>query len=389
MSDDQDFLRAVLASPQDNSLRLVYADWLEERGDPRAMFLRLEVARHETDPSARPRDLGEQLRHARCGLDARWLALVDRSEAGWRIVRSRPVPNTYGKAIPAFIHNFSYHFAPIDVYADGAINCWGFVDLPLFRGKLAQGWVVPRAEVGERLSIHNLGGARVEAAEWDHTPDDIEREVMDAIRELNPTWEGLLDMQGSETEVRDGMRSAKLGLGDGKPYRVSLTGDDVMGEELPVLEVVAGGYRLRHWLIYADGLSQLGYGTELLPLEAVARMFEGGRLALSVPEGSWVTLDGLGRFRAGEGHWYIEPGERVREAYDLLDQLNGGPGAIARCVEVHRAYESDPSAERRDALRQAYESVPEHLRMYCGDMDSKDGPIRRILFGDQADDDPD
>jgi uncharacterized protein (TIGR02996 family) len=389
MSDEPAFLRALLASPEDNNLRLVYADWLEERGDPRAEFLRLEVALHQTEPSARPRDLCERLHQARGTLDPRWLALIDRPQAGWRIVRTRPRPKTYGKAIPAFIHNFQYHLSTIDVYADGAINCWGFVDLPLFRGRLTQGWVVPRAEVGGTLSIHNLGQSRVAAAEWDHTPGDIEREVTDVLRELNPAMEGLLDMQGTDVEVRNGVRYAKLGLGDGKPYRVSLAGDEVAGAELPVLEVDAGGYRLRHWLIYADGLSQLGYATELLPLEAVGRMFGEGRLTLSVPAGAWVTLDGLGRFQTGEGYWSIEPAQRLREASDLLDQLNGGPGAIRRCIEAHRAYESDPSPERREALRAAYEAVPGHLRMYCGDMDSKDGPIRRILSGSEDEDGPD
>ena len=62
----------------------------------------------------------------------------------------------------------------MDVYADGAINCWGFVDLPLFRGKLARGWVVPRAEVGGTLSIHDLGQARVAAARWNLTTADID-----------------------------------------------------------------------------------------------------------------------------------------------------------------------------------------------------------------------
>jgi hypothetical protein len=276
------------------------------------------------------------------------------------------------------------------VYADGAIYCWGYVDLPLFRGKLAQGWVVPRAEVGGTLGIHNLGQARVAAARWDHSPGDVEREVTDALRELNPALEGLLDMGGTDTEVRNGMRYAKgSGWGQAQPYRVALAGDEVPGAELPVLEVTPEGYRLRPWLIYADGLSQLGYATELLPLEAVGRMFGEGRLALSVPAGAWVALDGLGRFRAGEGSWYAEPGERLREASDLVDQLNGGPGAIARCVEAHRAYEADPSPERRDALRAAYGAVPEHLRMYCGDMDSKDWPIRRILSDSQGEEEPD
>src|SRR5262245_37924715 len=165
MSDDLSFLRALLASPEDNSVRLIYADWLEERGDPRGTFLRLEVLLHETEPGARPPDLGERLHQARSTLDVRWLALIDRPQAGCRIVRTGSLPKTYGKAIPAFIHNGSYFLSKIDVYADGAINCWGFVDLPLFRAKLAQGWVVPRARVRSTLSIHNLGQARIAAAE--------------------------------------------------------------------------------------------------------------------------------------------------------------------------------------------------------------------------------
>jgi uncharacterized protein (TIGR02996 family) len=187
MSDDLAFLRALLASPDDNTLRLVYADWLEERDDPRATFLRLEVALHQSEPNARPRDLLERLHHARASLDARWLALVDRPHAGWRIVRTGAGRKTYGKAIPAFIHNGSYHLSTVDVYADGAIYCWGYVDLPLFRTRLAQDWVVPRAEVGGTLSIHNLGQARVDAAEWDHSPEDIEREVTDTHAHAAPS----------------------------------------------------------------------------------------------------------------------------------------------------------------------------------------------------------
>src|SRR5438132_13354163 len=40
MSDD-DFLRAMAASACADDIRLVYADWLEERGDVRAEYLRL------------------------------------------------------------------------------------------------------------------------------------------------------------------------------------------------------------------------------------------------------------------------------------------------------------------------------------------------------------
>jgi len=42
MNDETSFLRAILAKPGDAATRLVYADWLEERGDPRAKLLRMD-----------------------------------------------------------------------------------------------------------------------------------------------------------------------------------------------------------------------------------------------------------------------------------------------------------------------------------------------------------
>ena len=42
MSDDSAFVQAILSS-HDAQLRLIYADWLEERGDPRAELIRLDM----------------------------------------------------------------------------------------------------------------------------------------------------------------------------------------------------------------------------------------------------------------------------------------------------------------------------------------------------------
>ena len=35
MTEEQAFLMAILERPDDDSTKLVYADWLEEQGDPR------------------------------------------------------------------------------------------------------------------------------------------------------------------------------------------------------------------------------------------------------------------------------------------------------------------------------------------------------------------
>jgi uncharacterized protein (TIGR02996 family) len=70
------FLAAIKAEAFDDTPRLVFADWLDENGDPaRAEFIRLQIRRHPLrydDPEAKELDArGEELLHANGG---RWLA---------------------------------------------------------------------------------------------------------------------------------------------------------------------------------------------------------------------------------------------------------------------------------------------------------------------------
>jgi uncharacterized protein (TIGR02996 family) len=53
MAQDDSFLQAIVSNPDDDVARLVYADWLDERGDPRGEFIRVQchLARlPEVDP---------------------------------------------------------------------------------------------------------------------------------------------------------------------------------------------------------------------------------------------------------------------------------------------------------------------------------------------------
>jgi uncharacterized protein (TIGR02996 family) len=48
MATDAAFLRDILANPADEARRLIYADWLEDHGDPdRAEFIRVECEREK------------------------------------------------------------------------------------------------------------------------------------------------------------------------------------------------------------------------------------------------------------------------------------------------------------------------------------------------------
>src|SRR5438552_3203827 len=88
MGDSEGFLRAIAEDPEDDVPRLVFADWLEERGDSRGEFMRLQVHlarfsesdRRRVGLEARERELLD--RHA-----VDWLGPLRNWSCGWRFVR--------------------------------------------------------------------------------------------------------------------------------------------------------------------------------------------------------------------------------------------------------------------------------------------------------------
>lgn len=90
MTTDEDaFLDGIRAQPDDDALRLVYADWLEERGDPRAELVRVqcELARLDVRRSRR-RELERRERELIGEHFDEWIApLMDAGAASVRIER--------------------------------------------------------------------------------------------------------------------------------------------------------------------------------------------------------------------------------------------------------------------------------------------------------------
>jgi uncharacterized protein (TIGR02996 family) len=78
------FLAAIAADPSDDEARLVYADWLIERGDPRGEYLRVEIAVYN-GPS--------RLKALAAQLDPAWLDQVTRR---FRVMLVDPIANMIG-----------------------------------------------------------------------------------------------------------------------------------------------------------------------------------------------------------------------------------------------------------------------------------------------------
>ena len=83
MHDEDDFLRKLSETPADDTVRLVYADWLDERGDAesktKAQFLRVTVRLMGTDSTSRLAETKEkELQQLAATLPTDWLAVVSR-----------------------------------------------------------------------------------------------------------------------------------------------------------------------------------------------------------------------------------------------------------------------------------------------------------------------
>jgi uncharacterized protein (TIGR02996 family) len=74
---EEAFLREIAANPQDNTARFVYADWLDEQGDPRGEYLRVHCELSTLPPSdERFQVLLTRERELQAEFDPSWLRKV-------------------------------------------------------------------------------------------------------------------------------------------------------------------------------------------------------------------------------------------------------------------------------------------------------------------------
>lgn len=137
-----------------------------------------------------------------------------------------------------------FALAPVDVFADGLIDCRGVVD----RARLARRLsgqdhppILTEVPYCHDLYIHSLARGYVfAAAEWWTRRDDVARAADLVVRALGAASPGV-----KPTSVRP------------HPYRRAAGGELIEGRALPLLARDGGIVDLVWWVIYADGTSQL------------------------------------------------------------------------------------------------------------------------------------
>ena len=306
-----------------------------------------------------------------------------------QILRNKPtsLPAVSGVAVPAFIRNGDYYFTEVDVFADGLFECWGGVDLDFLARKFDEGWISPGVPAGSRMSIHDLMSAKVVSCEWRQNAASFHERLRDYLKALNPNQRDLYDFAGEDVETRNGGRWAKVGIMKGSPRQHSESDISPQGESRNAIVRMDGQTFLTVIRIYADGQIDVHPRFDqqrLVSFDEFGAMLNRQEICLSVPDGASIEIDSLGRMTVMDVMSCVEkPSDLLVEVSETIKKLNGEKGAIEKCREAFQNYLDKPTLETKDLLRAAYEAVPEHHRMYVGDMDTKDVPVRMIIFGEQ------
>ncbi|HKB34812.1 MAG TPA: TIGR02996 domain-containing protein, partial [Gemmataceae bacterium] len=88
MSQDEGFLQAIIEEPDDVGLRLIFADWLDERGDPRGEFIRVQCLLEEIEEDDPRRvELKTRERELLAAHEREWLGELDGRVSKWTFRR--------------------------------------------------------------------------------------------------------------------------------------------------------------------------------------------------------------------------------------------------------------------------------------------------------------
>ncbi|MEZ0111799.1 putative NAD-dependent protein-ADP-ribosyltransferase YbiA (DUF1768 family) [Catenulispora sp. EB89] len=168
-------------------------------------------------------------------------------------------------------------------------------------------------------------------------------------------------------------------MGINQPTWRDVDGERITGTWRPAFIRNAGSYHLTDLIIYADGMVDC-WGLETL--DGFAAKLRSGWVATELTEGARASAHHLASWKFAEPKTWLTPEMLLGEVRDTIDDLNQRPNSSARCRAAVDVFLADQTDENRQALRTAYEAVPEHMRVYMlGDMDQNDVPVQILIGG--------
>lgn len=283
-----------------------------------------------------------------------------------------------GVSIQGIIHNLNYFHTKLSVYEDGVVDCWHAVDLNGFRKEIDKGWVVPQVPCNRPFSIHGIGMFEIQEASWMYDNDRFYERVVDIVKQMNPDLKNLHEIQQNERIDKRYTFGAP-----GMPYREEgkFLINIIDGSQQAAIYRKDDRLCITELTVYKDRHFRIGMEDDrLFNLEEITDMIQADILYSYPVEGEWLYMPDLGNVKVRLLTDPIAKGERVKEIEQWCARTAGEDDAAQRCIMAYHDYLEWPTEQKRERLKQLYLAVPEHERMYLGDMDVKDSDYVRIIY---------
>jgi len=165
-----------------------------------------------------------------------------------------------------------------------------------------------------------------------------------------------------------------------RTYRL-VDGQQIPGTWRPIF-IHNGNYYLTELYIYADGVINCW---ENVTLDGLRGKIRSGWVATALPPGARASVHDLASWKFDEPTVWLTGDQLIGEVADEIDRLNERPDSTERLQAAIRQYVADRTEDNRLLVRERYEAVPAHHRMYVvGDQDLKDFPVRVLIADDGA-----
>lgn len=289
-----------------------------------------------------------------------------------------------GVTVPAIIKNGSYYWHSMVVYEDGTVSCWKKVDLDGVPQKIASKWLQFSVPDGQELSVFELCCLKIISAKWRFNEKSYYNYIKDTVHSINPEMANIYKTTQREHDKWDKYR---VGF-TASPVPCKLKGnfgyDLLDGDNAHIFLHKDGRLLLTELYAYKDGTFSVdGLGEDYFTLEDIKRLFKDKTLRTAPENGDTVFLGALGEAVVEVVYKPVSPKQKLAELENKSLRVQNKPDAHERCINAYHAYLVEPTDFNKEELRKAYEAVPEHERCYLGDMDTRDGDFRRILYSDK------
>ena len=234
---------------------------------------------------------------------------------------------------------------------------------------------------GENISIFQVGDYTIKSAKWKYNKETYYKTIIDNLKELNPKIESInkITREVSKEDYKKEM------LVTSNPFKMEYKKNFYQwfdGDNTFIFYNLGGQLYLTTLTAYEDKTFEIGLLEEkYFSLEEIKEMFEKNILTTEVKDRFFIK--DFAEIEIEKINYFVEKSQKFKEIEDMMKKVCEEETTLELCREAYFEYLANPYDYTKEKLRKAYEAVPEHERIYLGDMDSKDWDYQRILYSNE------